>query len=973
MKKETQLIKEHHISQISALQLLQNLGYTYLTPHEALQLRGGRARDVILDGILEDQIRKMNKVWYKGNEYPFTEGNIISAVQALKDVIYDGLVRTNEKVYDLLCIGKSLQQSIQGDIKSFSFHYVDWDHPQNNVYHVTDEFGIERIGNKSKCSPDIVLFVNGIPFCVIECRDMDIGIHRKPIEQVISRHISNQKDDNIPYLFLYSQILIALSMNEARYATVGTPMEFWAIWKEQNDVEDKIRSLINKPLTVRQNERLFMDRFRYLRKHFDALESKGKREVTEQDRALYAMCRPERLLDLTFRYILFGAGEKKIARYQQYFCVKKIMDRITAIDKSIGKRSGGLVWHTQGSGKSLAMVMLAKSIALEPTIESCKIIMVTECIDQYDQIYRAFHHCGKEIEQARTGRHLLELIKGHGKQIIITLTDKFEAAMGVRNMRETDSDIFVLVDEVGGEYSRFPVRMKRVFPNACYIGFTGIPVMKMHKNTIAAFGRLIDSYTIEQAVKDRAVVPLLYENRGYTGQENVMRIAWDISEHFRDNWQGTPFKAQLITQDKAAALLYKRYLDEFGMVVSEVLISAPDICEGKGDIYKENREKVIHFWKVMMDKYGTEKEYNRQIINAFKYGEAPEIIIVVDKLITDFDAPCNTVIYLTRRLKGQTLLQAIARINRLYKGKEFGYVIDYCGLSETPEHVFDIYGQLSEFNRDDLFNIIEDISVPTQTLPQKHSDLWDIFKSVKNKGDEDACGRRLTDKPLRIEFYKRFSRYARTMAVAVSSLKFLKETPEEKIAVYRRDLIFFKEIRRTVQRKYAEGIDFSDEYEPKIQKLIDTQLGTGEVEYAASDAIMAFKEEGISSADYLKETKEIINTVVNQTGDNIPESLRDRDIAKAYFSCILKVFESHKDEGFDIAIAAAEAGIAIDDIIMQNRIVNWIANIDIQNQMRNEIEDYIFELKKRYGFLLSFDEIDTIMDQCLDIARKRLP
>ena len=184
----------------------------------------------------------------------------------------------------------------------------------------------------------------------------------------------------------------------------------------------------------------------------------------------------------------------------------------------------------------------------------------------------------------------------------------------------------------------------------------------------------------------------------------------------------------------------------------------------------------------MMEKYGTEKEYNRQIINAFKYGEVPEISIIVDKLITGFDAPRNTVLYLTRKLKDHTLLQAIARVNRLFQGKEFGYIIDYRGILENLDHALDIYGQLSEFDKDDLLNALEDVSVQIQTLPQKHSDLWDVFKEVKNRRDEEAYERLLADDALRSEFYERFSKYARTLAIALSSLKFIEETKGTQIS-----------------------------------------------------------------------------------------------------------------------------------------------------------------------------------------------
>ena len=506
------------------------------------------------------------------------------------------------------------------------------------------------------------------------------------------------------------------------------------------------------------------------------------------------------------------------------------MKRIKTFDNE-GRRIGGVVWHTQGSGKSLTMVMLAKAIALEPSIENHKIILVTDRIDLDDQIYKTFHHCGKEVEQARTGKLLMEMIEGHKERIITTVIDKFDAAIGIKEFCNSDQNVFVLVDEGHrGQYGPRHAKMRKTLPNACYIAFTGTPIVKKDKNTIAKFGGLIQpSYTISQAVKDKAVVPLLYEGRHVEqkvdsesidswfdkitekltkeqvadlkkkfattdqlnkAEQKVMRIAWDISEHFRDNWQDTPFKAQLITQDKATALLYKKYLDEFVMVSSEVLISGPDEREGEEDIYAENKEAVIRFWKAMMAKYGSEKEYNKQIINAFKYGETPEIIIVVDKLITGFDAPRNTVLYLTRMLKDHTLLQAIARVNRLYEGKEFGYVIDYRGVLENLDQALDLYGSLPDFDKEDLADTLTDVSVEVQTLPQKHSVLWDIFKEVKNKYDEEAYERLLGDDALRIRFYERFSEYSRTLAIALSTVSFIENTLKIKLTSTRRISVF---------------------------------------------------------------------------------------------------------------------------------------------------------------------------------------
>ena len=235
MSHELPSLLEDLISQIPALQLLQNLGWSYVTPEESVSLRGGKLSGVILDGVLVPQLRKLNKIRFKGDVHEFSEGNIQSAVQAIKDVVFDGLVRTNEKIYDLLILGKSLSQTIDGDTKSFPLQYIDWD-PEtfltNNIFQVTEEFEGERTASRETRRPDIVLFVNGIPLAVIECKRPDI---KGAIEQAISQNLRNQRDDEIPKLFLYSQLLLAISKNEAKYGTTGTALKFWSIWKEDVD------------------------------------------------------------------------------------------------------------------------------------------------------------------------------------------------------------------------------------------------------------------------------------------------------------------------------------------------------------------------------------------------------------------------------------------------------------------------------------------------------------------------------------------------------------------------------------------------------------------------------------------------------------------------------------------------------------------------------------------------------------------
>ncbi len=433
------------------------------------------------------------------------------------------------------------------------------------------------------------------------------------------------------------------------------------------------------------------------------------------------------------------------------------------------------------------------------------------------------------------------------------------------------------------------------------------------------------------------------------------------------------------------------------------------------------------FWKKMMAKYGSDKEYNRQVISAFKHAEQPEIIIVVDKLLTGFDAPRNTVLYLTRKLKGHTLLQAIARVNRLYDGKDFGYIIDYRGVLQNLDEALDIYGQLSEFDKeglDDLCTALTDVDVEVQKLPQRHSDLWGLFKEVRNRRDEEAYEQLLAAEELREKFYERLSIYSRTLAIALSSSDFLGATSEDKLTTYKADLRFFMQLRSSVRKRYAEVVDFK-EYEARIQKLVDQHVGTGEIEKitdlvnifdadafakeveklgsAASkadtiayrtkrtihdrmqedpafyrrfsemleDAIRAFREQRLSDAEYLRRVTEVAEKVKNRTGDDIPEALAHREVAKAFFGVLQDVFTEYGNDGFDARAASTDASVAIDDIVQQNRIVNWNNNADVQNRMMGAIEDYLFEMKEQYDVDLTFEDIDRILEIVLDIARTR--
>ncbi|MCR6665761.1 MAG: type I restriction endonuclease subunit R [Methyloversatilis sp.] len=1062
---------EKYLSQIPALQVLVNLGYQYLTPAEALAARAGKASNVLLEEVLREQLKKLNRIQHKGASYLFSEENIQSAIQRLKNVKYDGLLKTNEAVYDLLTLGVALEQSIEGDLKSFTLNYVDWRNPANNVYHVAAEFAVERTRSVETCRPDVVLFVNGIPFAVIECKSPKVEV-----AQAISQTIRNQRDEYIPRLFTYVQTVLGVNKNKARYATTGTPAKFWSKWKE--DVADaELAPLLERPLPESVKASLFDLAFAELGVREEIAPYLVGRQVTEQDRTLYALCRPERLLEMAWAFTVFDGGVRKIARYQQVFAIREVLARVKQTDGS-GKRRGGIVWHTQGSGKSLTMVMLARALALEPAIRNPRILLVTDRVDLDKQLGNTFAACGLSPDRAESGRHLVELVSDGKAHIVTTLVHKFDKALAYKKFSDASPDIFVLVDETQRtQLGGYSARMRQMFPNACYIGFTGTPLLTREKSDVAKFGGVIHTYAIDQAVADGAIVPLLYEGRmveleqnqaaidiwferhtqGLTDQQKtdlkkkyaraemlnkaeqvIYMRAFDISEHYRQNWQGTGFKAQLVAPNKAAALRYKAFLDELGAVTSEVIISPPDEREGFDEIdAEESTDAVVAFWQRMMKRYGSEEDYNKSIVNAFKNGDEPEILIVVDKLLTGFDAPRNTVLYLARRLKDHSLLQAIARVNRLYeddsgsKAKDFGYIIDYVGVLGELDQALTTYSALEGFEAADLEGALTSIHEETKALPQRHAELWDLFKTVKNRQDEEAFEQHLADEKLRADFYQRMSAYAKTLAIALSSERFITETPEQKLRSYKNDLKRFVNLKAAVKLRYAESVDYRD-FEPRIQKLLDTHISASEVvqlnapvnifdeaafqkvveeqgagseknlgakadmiahatrrainERLAKDpafyekfskliqqAIDDYRAKRLSDLEYLQRVTEIKDAVVSRKGDDLPPALNGDADAAAVYGLLRPFVANHLGDDEQAQNTAAEAAMAVWDIFRRNRKVGYWDDLDAQRRTMNEIDDYLYdEVKGARGIALSTDEMDEIIEKTMQLARHRM-
>ncbi|MGE0190141.1 MAG: type I restriction endonuclease subunit R [Steroidobacteraceae bacterium] len=1060
---------EKYLSQVPAMLALIGMGYRCLSQEEAEKMRGGLRR-VLLESVLAEQILKLNKFTYRGTEHKFSTGDAEEAVRKLKPspIEQRGLVRTNQDIYDQLLLGTTIEKTIDGDRKSYSIRYIDWDNPANNVYHATVEASVERTGANTTRRCDIILFVNGIPFAVIENK-----APTESVQQAITQQIGYQAHDNIPHLYHYLQILIATNKNEAFYGTVGTSKKYWLTWKDEEDQDADIHAAINKPLKAEDKAKLFSGDFADAKKYFDALAAEGKRAVTAQDRTLYALCRPERLLEMVRIFTVFDGGVRKLARYQQFFGVRQTLRRLREFDHD-GKRRGGVIWHTQGSGKSLTMVMLGRALALASDIQNARIIIATDRDDLDRQIKDTFKSCEMEPARSTSGTNLIELLE-QKKSLITTIINKFDTATRTRDFVDNDPNIFVLVDESHRtQYGSFAAKMRRILPKACYIGFTGTPLLKEEKSTLEKFGGIIGKpYTIKDAVEDGAVVPLLYEGRyieqnlsgtviddwfervskGLTDEQKadlkkkfsrmamlskteqaIYAKALDISEHYRQTWQNTGRKGQIVAPSKAAAIRMKDILDEIGHVTSEVIISPPDDRESDDVVDMTSKNRIQTFWDDMMRKYGSEEEYNRQIIENFKSANDPELLIVVSKLLTGFDAPRNTILYVCKPLKEHNLLQAIARVNRLFeeneKSKQFGYIIDYEGLLGELDKALTTYSSFEGYDPEDVEGVLSDIREQIQKLPQLHQNLWDIFKEVANKLDHEQLEQHLADDAVRDEFYIRLREFSRCLHMALSSEKTYDIYSREEIEKFKGDWKRFSNLKRSVQIRYQEIVDIK-EFEPKIQKLLDdhiiatpAQIVVEEVNIndpealdkiisennvtAASkadriasatkktitenmdidpalymsfskmleDTIQAYRLKRISETEYLSKVKDIANDVSKGRREDVPASITDNIDAQAFYGALWPIVSAKTGTGENSQKTAAQIALDILQIIQSPNhfIVHLWQNLDAQKKLQNAIDDYFFDVvEPTFGLKLDAKELDEIEKNIMNIARARFP
>ena len=830
----TDKLNELHQAELPARDLLVQLGYAYL-PREDLAAERNDEREVLLKGRLQQALLRLNP-W-------MTEQHAQRVIYNLENVPAVGMAR-NQIIHEYLTYGMPLDVDSPGGRRTRIVSFFDFDHPEpekgRNEFIVTTQMrvrrGNERIGGKSEddekvVKPDLVLFVNGISLVVMEAKSptlLDVWKGRAIRQLLRYQEAQPQwRGSGAPELFDYNLTCVAHCGAAAAFGPVGATENTYGEWKSVLPYsEDEVPA-----------------RF--------GVESHGQAQL------IIGLLAPASLLNVLRDYVVYepekGRLVKKLPRYQQYRAVTRAMERI--LTGARPEERGGVVWHTQGSGKSLTMLWLAIKLRREPHLRNPIIVIVTDRTQLDRQITRTFERCGFPApEQADNTRDLRQLLTSGAGRTIMTTIQKFEDALG-SSQEELEAlnpspDVYLMVDEAHRtQYGSLAAKMSRALPLATFIGFTGTPIDKgFQRSTMRRFGPLIDAYTIPQSVADGATVPIYYEarlpgltiqgpntldklfdtifkdepeeardriKRKYANKETlaeaerrVEQIALDIAEHYRTRIKPNGFKAQVVAPSRAAAVRYAENLNSFGVAAYPIITTSNE----DGIEFKVARELP-----------------QDQTINAFLDPDGePEMLVVVDMLLTGFDAPIEQVLYLDRSLREHGLLQAIARVNRPCSlardgatfEKKFGLVVDYHGVSRELESALESF-ELNEIQETwnpllgDPAPSIEAAAVQAESH-FKGLDLRDIWTCVASFAafDEGEDG-------FRVDRYERFNADYRGFSQLMD-----RYLPNPEALRYVERLARLTTIRAYVRAQYLRedaNVDWT-EVSAKVKQLIDSRI-----------------------------------------------------------------------------------------------------------------------------------------------------
>lgn len=965
---EKQLVENRMIGQ------LQVLGYEHLNG-SLLDIERESRGEILLKERLSKAILRLNP-W-------LSDANLSKVIRSITHIEAASLMEANQKFHEMIVNMISIQQDLGKGKKNQTIKLIDFERPENNEFLVVEQFTISNA--QSNIRPDLIIFVNGLPLVVVECKSPMLP----PDEQIGEgvRQLSRYQNSH-EQLFHYNQFMIVTSNDRAKTGTIGAKAQHYGEWKDPY------------PRTV----------------------AELGASPTLQDILTVGTLTKENLLDIIRNFIVYepvdGRTIKKLARYQQFRAVNKAINRILHADSKTQR--GGIVWHTQGSGKSLTMMYLAVKLRRAKELKNPTIIVVTDRKDLDDQITNTFRRCGfPNPQQAESVVQLRQLLQQGTGSTIMTLVQKFQEDAETKEFKNlsTAENIFVMIDESHrSQYGGLATTMKSAMPNACYLAFTGTPIDKEDKSTKRTFGPYIDKYTIEQAVEDGATLPIFYEARMadlhvqgdsldelferqfreyseedrerikkkyateeaiLSSQKRIKRIVLDMIKHYETHIQPNGFKAQIVAVSREAAVIYKKMLDELSNYKSEVIMSA-----GHND-------------KEHLQKHHISKDEEKEIIARFKKPMSEDklcFIIVCDKLLTGFDAPIEQVMYLDKPIKEHNLLQAIARTNRTYDKKTYGLIVDYYGVSRFLEQALNI------FNKEDVQGALQSIDTEIPRLQSRHRSAMRFFDYI-SKDNLESCLQMLEPEDIRDEFDTAFKRFSESMDMVMPSpkahdyigdLKFLGKVRQLAKSRYREEKMDISDCGEKVKQLIEEhlvavGIDvvhepidiLSNKFEKRIEEQKTPEGKAAEMEHAIRHEIRVKLEENPVYYTSLKERleellqrrkerqtdiEEMLAELRNMVNDmrNTAEKSQEHGFTREQYP-FYQMLEKEMPPYDDIEDLKALT-LLITETILQETVVEWVKKEDVKREMRKKIK------KQLRVSPCPKDKLESLTQQLIDLA-----
>lgn len=798
-------LREKELVEDPAVALLaDHLGWTELHHREADTMRGSR-REVVLFPVLRDAVRRLNP-W-------ISDENVEQVVRRITKVPATSLLDANERAYEILQRGTSVRQDLGDDQgpRSRDVRLIDYADPERNVYHVVRQLRVQAVKENV---PDLVLFINGIPIAVIECKSPEIA---KPLDEGRKQVFRYQecRDEfrrlGCPQLFPTVQVIAVLTRDQARYGTVSTPWRHWSEW------------LDTAPLSR------------------DDVAAALGHEPGPMETFFFGMFRPETLLDLVENFVVFeksaGRTVKKLAKYMQFRAVNTILRRALEPHRDRTLVRGGTVMHWQGSGKSLTMLWAAFKLRQQAELGNPTLLIVTDRTDLDDQIFATFRNAGFPTPiQAKSAKHLRNELSHPVGQTVMSTVQKFRKSVADGVEVTPEHSIFVLTDEAHvTQYGKLAGNLRAALPHATFFAFTGTPIAKPKRNTVAEFGPVIDRYDHVQSVRDGVTVPIRYAGRlpelrlagtdidaifdrvfrGIPEEERerlkqkyatrdaiaaaprrVEAVAADLIAHYEGAIEPNGFKGQVVAASREAALAYYRTIREFNGPSVEVLYTL---------VHNEEGDLAEHAHTATEEK---------EIIRRFKEEADPKLLIVCDKLLKGFDAPVEQVMYLDRPLREHTLLQAIGRVNRRMEKKTYGLVVDYWGNLAELKTALEQYGTDLSAGMVEIDGR-ERVIARTEEAVEAALRFFGPEARLDDPAHDDRCVRLLEPEDRRIRFNRLFKEAADLMDELL---------PDPAYRRFDDRLTWLARIRRRALNRYADrSLDFSDSG-AKVQRLIADHL-----------------------------------------------------------------------------------------------------------------------------------------------------